>query len=579
MDHTLIGNLVQGIKASRKERVIGIVIFLTLIQAGIVAMISSFNFTIMNYVKEDNKSGVMKWIVITAICWGIKAWVDYIREQIYKTQIVVELTRYFKNQFLTTLLLQSNHDWLNCNKSSEIYTAIDSGTSALMSTLRFITSIINPLFQAIASIWVISTYVGIKTMCSAIVLGCVFFGGSKLLAWEYRKRGEVNQLTNPLSAYNIHLANTFIIGLLNGNGPMITKTILDNSMKKRELHIKIGLQTLQGYTLLELLGIITITITVYFMSITENASMLIAININMNLVLDKMWWLFHSFHNASASASDWATLEPYLKSVVSETIIDKKCLYTYEISKESTYPPSKEYQIIGNSGAGKSTWMLAEVIQLFRIYKVNWLYLDQRMVIPKTSCITIREFMTTFLKNKDLVFNRIDTQILYWAKVLKLESIINKDTLSASFVSPSGGEEKRIIILQKLLPILMEDSVVTVIFADEITAGLDKTTQGIVRNLIEIVKNRYGITVVNIDHHTYTSESLVKIGVTKVEDARPCLFDSMPDTNVKLDGISNWWSFLDISHRYEKIKNIKSKKKILMPPVIKLKAVLADELV
>ena len=82
--------------------------------------------------------------------------------------------------------------------------------------------------------------------------------------------------------------------------------------------------------------------------------------------------------------------------------------------------------------------------------EVDWLYLDQRMVIPKTSCVTIREFICEFLEEFIVDKQSLDSKILYWANVLKLESVINENTLDSPFNSPSGGEEKRIIILQKL---------------------------------------------------------------------------------------------------------------------------------
>ena len=57
--------------------------------------------------------------------------------------------------------------------------------------------------------------------------------------------------------------------------------------------------------------------------------------------------------------------------------------------------------------------------------------------------------------------------IIYWTNILELETIINEHTLEKNFESPSGGEEKRIIILQLLFPILTGNrNNIKVIFMD-----------------------------------------------------------------------------------------------------------------
>ena len=572
IDHNLLNTLYLGIQEAKKEWEIGKIIVLTILQAMIVAYINSLQFVIMKYVAENDIDAVIKWICIISALWCIKEFVDYYRFKVYQNEIIIELNRYFKNRFLEILFLKSNYDWLNCNKSSEINTAINSGTRALMSTLRFLTNVINPLFQAIGSLWAVSNHVGIRIISAAFVMTAVFFGGYKLVTWEYYQRGKINKHTNPMNAYNVHLANTALPEILNGRGQNIINTMLKNSTMNQENHTKISLETQKGYVALEIIGIITITMSVYFMSIDKNASTIVAINVVLNSVLEKMWWLFHMCHNASSSAADWATLEQYLKSVVFEEFKVKQCLHEYKLSSNYKYPHSKEERIVGRSGCGKSTWMLSEVIKLKRKYEVDWLYLDQRMVIPKTSCVTIREFICEYLKEfivDKQYFLTLDSDILYWAKVLKLESVINENTLDSSFNSPSGGEEKRIIILQKFFPILTEKSRVKVIFADEISAGLDDTTHGIVRNLLEIMKTKYGIIIVNIDHHEYVSQDLIKIGVKKIgEQEYPFEYEeSLPEKPNE-----SCWSrnFLNFG---KQLPDTKSKKKPTMPPKVELDSI------
>jgi len=561
MDYTLLGNLFTGLKEAKKQPILCVIFGLTLLQAGATALVGALNFKVMKSVTDNDKESVIKLLFIIAVLECVNKILWYFKNIIYQKNIVIDMTKFFKKKFLKALLLESNHDWLNCNKSSEINNAIDSGTRSLMSTLRFLPEVINPLFQSLASIFVMTSYIGIKTMIAIAIMIVIFIGGSRLLYWEYHERTKINKETNPLSSYNVHLTNTFLVSLLNGNGEKTLDSILENSIKWKVNYTNIFIKTKKGYTFLELFGIMTIFGTVYMLSDTD-IGVLIAINMNLNSVIDKMWWLFFMFHNASSEAAEWSALEDYLKSVVEEDCRKKTKLYDYSITDH--HQKSKEYQIVGKSGSGKSTWMLAEVISLYRNYNVNWIYLDQRMIIPKTSYLTIREFLSAFV-TKDSY--SLDSLIIDWAKYLELEAVINRNTLYKCFESPSGGEEKRIIILQKLLPILNGESNIKVIFADEITAGLDPNTHKLVRSLIERLKTEYDITIVNIDHHEYESSDLVKIGVVKEETLNPDYLCKKLIHKEK-SFYEKIMDYFDISRNYVAIKKEKS---IKYPPKVKLK--------
>ena len=89
----------------------------------------------------------------------------------------------------------------------------------------------------------------------------------------------------------------------------------------------------------------------------------------------------------------------------------------------------------------------------------------------------------------------------------------------------------------------------------------------IVRDLIDIVKSKQGIIVVNIDHHEYNSDDLVKIGVIK-EDVKTSSY--LTDAYVKKSEtyLDMLLGYFDLSHRYVKLKN--EEKSIKYPPNVKL---------
>lgn len=564
---TLFENLYEGIVNSNKFKYVGIIFMINIVNALTTGYITALNFDLMNGIGNNNKDIVLKVLFKIAFLNCLNQILSYFYVTIYQKEIIVELSCYFKERFMNLLLLQSNHDWLNCNKSSEIITSVTKGTNALISTLRFLVDALNPILQALGSIIVVGSYIGWKTCYCVAIMTLVFYKGTTILINEFNDRSIVNKEVNPLISYNIHLASTFLISLLNGKGDVTKNIMLENCTKSDKLHSDITMNTRKSYKILEIISLVTILYCIYLISEEENVSNLIAINIGLTSAVDKMWWLFFMVNNVSTSAAEWSALENYLESVVLEEHHYKQKLFKYDISEFEQFDienQNNEYQITGDSGCGKSTWMKTEVIRLFRKYNVDWIYLDQRMMIPKSSCFTIFDFLTKNLNKTFYETQFLENEIFKWADFLKIGNIINKSTINQSFESPSGGEEKRIIILQKVLPILFEQSDIKVIFADEITAGLDNNNHLIVRSLIEKLKNEFGIVIVNIDHHDYESKDFSKIGVVKTEPYK-MYFDKTNEISKSQNWLSDFIDFL--SKRYKKEKNTVV---IKYPPNIKL---------
>lgn len=506
MNPTLIYNLYDGIRNSGNTFCVLSILFTKIICSCIICVSNYYQFKIME--KIDNRDSVLHCIYIITALWTIHQFIFDITFRVTQN-LEVDLQQFFREKYLKFLILKSNLDWLNVKNSSTINDAIDKGTNALLNTLRFSIEVINPLIQTIGSCIIINKYIGFDIIYVVFSFVFVLTIGIFMLRWEFYKREEVNIKNNPLYSYNNKLSGTLIVNILNGEGKKSVQTIIDNSIKSRIEHKNITLKVQTGYTINELSGYIVIFLLIkYIISSKVSIPILVASYTAINNSLNKIWWLFHMFNSASQQAAEWGPIKKYIiEHIPKKENYTKSILYNYSILNNDVL----EYKIMGESGKGKSTWMRQEIIRLYRNHIVNWIYFDQNMIIPKSKLVKIYNFLN---KDKlDISYNCI----FQWAKVLKLEGIINENTINKPFNKPSGGETKRIIILQKLLPILLHFKTVKVIFCDEITAGLDEENQQIIRNLLEILKTKYGIKIVNIDHHKITSDNLLRLNV-KITD-------------------------------------------------------------
>ena len=500
----LLYNLYSGIIESKKKYEVLFIVMIIMFRAVIFTMITSLNFTVMKYVGENNKSEMLKWIIIIALCQCLSNIFQYFENYRYTNILGMKMREYFTKKYYNNLFNKANYDWLNCNNPQEINTAISNGIDALMSTLGYMMDLSLPVVESLGCIYIISTHTGPKIIITLLIMMSVFIIGVKVLEWEYNHQKEINKKTNPLNTYNTDLSCNILTAILNNQGEKTIKIISDNSLRNLKLNREVTNASAKMLYLLQIIGEIMVAATIYYMSFTENVGVLFTINANLYLVYTRMWQLFYMFNNASESAAEWATLEEYLKKVVYEPLHKKTDLREYRLTNKqgTSIPAHSEYHIYGPSGTGKTTWMLNQVIELCREYNPCWMYLEQDMTIPTSSCITIREYLRDYLNSDS---DGVDKIILKWAEYLQITSIINKNTLEKSFNTPSGGEKKRINILRMLLPIFTYQSHIKLLFLDEITAGLDDDTHDIVRKLMDKLKNEFNIMVINIDHHTITT--------------------------------------------------------------------------
>lgn len=564
------------INANKKWHVLGLVL-IKIIFAVYGSLNSYIDYSITKTILDNDKEVLIKLLIVKMILRLLIELTEMLNNYI-KEIVDIDITKYSKDYFLTELTLKSDVDWDNCNNVSEIINAINRGTNSLVNVLNFFISSLSPIFQTIFSLIIAYNYIKPYFMFITSMLIIIFTIGTQILLYQYNKRSEIKLETNPLYSFNYHLANIFFSSKLNGKGVYTKNIILENSTKEMELNKLVNRKVNNCYKYLNIFQNIFVCIITCYFARNEDVSVIFALNLNLHDILVKIWDLFFMINNLSNVTTEWCILEKYINSYAKDTDFIKNNLKEYNINEfdDKSIDNSLEYKIVGKSGEGKSTWMISEVIRLYRKYNINWLYLDQRMVIPKSKYLSIYKFLISYLNNN---YERkfLESEILKLAENLNINKIVNKDTLDKPFESPSGGEEKRIIILQKFLPIIINDQKVKVIFLDEITSGLDSENQIIIRNLIEKIKTEFKIKIINIDHHEYDSNDFIEIGVQKISDKKVINFNNN-DENTKNNTFSNNIFTFDLfllmeifinfmKTRYKKkIKN----PKISYPPEIEL---------
>lgn len=501
MNISLLSNIFTGVYESKEYFKLSIIFILFICQGYVVSLVSYYNFDMMNNI--DNKDRVLSCIYNICILWIIRQIVWHIAF-ITLERLKIILQEFLTRKYLTILIQQSNIDWLNIKHTSNIYSSVQDGVGALLQTMQFFIKVFDPIIQTIGNLCVIYSFIGFDIIYVVTCFSFLFALGLIMLRWDFLKREQINIDSNPLSNYNVNLSNNFLVHRLNGKSSLVINKIIKNFIYKIKHNVDITSKVQYGYSINEIIGCLFIYAIISHLSNSLTIPLIIASYRAIVTGIDRIWWLFHMFNNSSKNASEWGSLKKLLHEFIPENeAVEKNQLFEYTILGKKY----DEYQIIGESGKGKSTWMKQELIHLYRRYVNKWIYFEQNMVIPKSKIITIRDFLD------DENYHYDETHVFNWSSMLNLNSIINYNTYNKPFKNPSGGEIKRIIILKKILPIVLYKRNVKILFCDEITAGLDAKNQMSVRKLLNILKNNFGIVIVNIDHHDINEENILKLNV------------------------------------------------------------------
>jgi len=505
-----------------------------------VCWIRYLNFKMVSMSTKSSTDEILVVLGWVALLWAVRQVVASANFILIQTVIRVRLHQHFQETFLRHFLIKSRCEWLACQDTSEIGSAVNSGSEAIVSSLLFMIQVLNPITQAIGNLVVLWVNIGSYAGWVVLFLAIVWSLGIYSLRRQFIQRGRVNIRNNPLTAHNVHLVSVFAVERLNGREKQSLQQLIKNSTSSVKDHANVSANMKNRYLFMELLTVSGQLLLMHGSSPAGGSAVgLLALNNLVFRCVDLTWWLFHLCNDAAKNAAEWTPLSrlisrvkllppqkkrlelPRWESTFTDTWFyrpaasvnaadecDVSVVPHFSPRLATGVPDSAQIiRLVGDSGCGKSSYILGEVSRLY--YSLNgrnicqWIYLDQRMCIPKSSAkITFLQY----LRKGDTRIGR--KSVLRWAARLRLDKVVTAESLNAPSQSPSGGEEKRVVILRELLPVLCGLRTVVAIFCDEVTAGMDMHTRESVRGVFaEVMRMCPGCRLMWIDHHNYTGET------------------------------------------------------------------------
>lgn len=430
----------------------------------------------------------------------------------FKKFIVQDLKQYYQQFYLKSLLLKANPYWLSNQDIDEIYNSFRDGSETVVDMLIFCVDSLKGIINILLSFTLVWKELGLKNMSSLVmIVGLVYCQYLN----EERNKENHNNLRKKNKKYRIQnnsLSQNLFINYLNGHGQQIVKYILENELFIFKSRDKVRFQYLAFRDILFMVEKCLRLANMVYLSSSFNCAELFTFEMIFSRIKYNIGYPINLYKDLCEKTTDWFELQEKLETIILDDNLNhhKLIMKDFDINyiiPNHIVPRCLEYRIIGPSGTGKSTWIMSSLCDMKRKYQESWFYLDQQMNIPQNKYLSIFEYFQIYFLNKEM--SNLKENIIIYSKLLGLEKIINIDKIDKPFQNPSGGEIKRICILRKFLPILLKDICPKVIFADEISAGLDDINFQRVRDLIEDIKSKYGIVFVVVEHRNYQSKTQI----------------------------------------------------------------------
>ena len=429
------------------------------------------------------------------------------------------------SKYMWGLILKADPEWLESTCSW--HSTITDGVDSIIALINGVVTLVQPILGIISQMFIICEIAGWQGLVSFGMVISIVLIGMVLLHWDFVTLKKIHAKTKPLQSYATHMADTFLVSILNGQGSQARKDIID-CLFRSEKEQKEHRQTLvKYYCLIDILQCVMVLVaTLYLKSRIIGLVSLAVLFININRICDYSWWFFFSLNSILRTVSKWGSMEKFLEEYQERQSKPDIELNPSDVIEGLT--DIMEVRICAPSGGGKTTWMRRKVIECYnRFIPGSWIYLDQRMKLLKADHVTIRQFM---LQHIPADMRHEVGPLLSHADEMGISNVISAETLDKPFAKPSGGEEKRILVLKALLPVIMKTSHIKMVFTDEVTSGLDLDNWEIVRRIMK----RQKVCFVTIDHHDFEASLIGH--VRKRDSVDRHLFKTRPSKKVSWFG-------------------------------------------
>ena len=482
--------------------------------------------------------------------------------------IIENLKQHYQG-FYIKLLHEANPYWLSSQNTKEIYKNFEKGSNTLVDIILFSFDTIKSCLSILLSLILIWKELGKRNICSVIILVSIVYLSYQIEEINKTNNNNLRKKNKKYHDTNASMSKNIYISLINGNGDRVIDFIRNNQNQIITSNNKIRYQYIFNKEILKLLEIsLKLGIMVYFSSFLNCAQLVTFENV-FSRIKREVGKPLDIYRNLCKKLLGWFELQEKLEKIVLDDINSKNKVIMREFdinmiisNPQLKIPKSPEYRVIGPSGSGKSTWITSALCQLKSTYKSNWFYLDQNMDVNQDKYTTIYEYFQMYLLNKQNI-SFLKKEIIKYSKILGLDKIINESKIDQPFQNPSGGEIKRICILQKFIPILLGEICPQVIFTDEISSGLDEQNFLKVRELMEYIKEKYQIVFIVVEHREYDCETkLINLEVKKELEIDPDYVFHYSVSKEKKSYIDELFSSFNLESKKEKETEITCPPKI-----------------
>jgi len=390
------------------------------------------------------------------------------------------------------------------------YVLKNAALRALQSLVETSLSVIIPIVLLTSRCAAIGMYLNSTQLL--IVIACltvIFSAGSAILAYDHRVKQELSKKETIVEEQTRSLMKSIDTIVVNGMSSILPN--LMKNLKKYEAEPSTKHEVIMS-VLYGILDISTTTIPiilVWFLKGSDGKDSFLPIYIVIQPMFWNSWYLFCTVKSLVVSTSTWVQFEEFMNN--SKPIPNDLAIPSYAADMMQIFqnPKYNEIRIIGNSGDGKSYLIKKIISQICDTFVLGFIiYIDQFTFLPQG--MTLKQYFSSAFQNPIHAHDEFTHKLFEYAEILGISNVVSEKNIEMPFSNPSGGETKKLVLLRYILPILMGESKIMILFLDEVSAGLDDASFTKVRALIDEVKAK-GVKVVSIDHHEYPTDYNVRV--------------------------------------------------------------------